>query len=121
WGYGGLISMRTIAPMVLACLIIYIVVISVMPDAIEAYQHRAQHSDDPMERILWSITENFHALADAGVLGTGMATTNSAAAAIMGTADYWWLNGAEWVETEPARVFLETGVIGFVLVFAARI
>ena len=38
----------------------------------------------------------------------------------MGTKDYWWLDGKVF-EQEAARVLQETGVIGFILVYAARI
>ena len=38
----------------------------------------------------------------------------------MGTKDYWWLDG-KFFEQEGARVLQETGVIGFILVYAARI
>src|SRR5262249_53558372 len=41
-------------------------------------------------------------------------------ATIMGTKDYWWLNG-NYPELETTRVLLETGFIGFILVYAARI
>ena len=38
----------------------------------------------------------------------------------MGTKDFWWLDG-KFYEQEAARVVEETGVIGFILVYAARI
>ena len=37
----------------------------------------------------------------------------------MGTADFWWLN--YYFELETARVVQETGVLGFILVYAARV
>ena len=38
----------------------------------------------------------------------------------MHTADFWWLNG-NLFEVEMARVLQETGIIGFILVYAARV
>jgi hypothetical protein len=38
----------------------------------------------------------------------------------MGTLDFWWLDG-RYYEYEGSRVLEETGVIGFILVYAARI
>ena len=37
-----------------------------------------------------------------------------------GNEDYWWLDG-HFVEQETARVMQETGIVGFILVYAARI
>jgi len=120
WKSGGLMSGRSVAHMGLACIVIYISVTYAVPDAIEAYQYRASHSDNPMERLTWGLTENYDALVESPVLGTGMASTNAAAVTIMRTTDFWWLNGTQ-VEGETARVLLETGAVGFMLVFTARI
>src|SRR5262249_44836405 len=38
---------------------------------------------------------------------------------VMGTTDYWWLDNR--FELETARVVQETGVIGFILVYAVRV
>src|SRR5207248_555312 len=82
--------------------------------------YRARTSDNPVERLLSPFTEVFDALKSSPIIGTGMASTNAAAVSIMGTAEFWWLNGND-VEAETARVLQETGLIGFVLVFAARL
>src|SRR5215467_65831 len=118
WAAGGIMSTRSVVQLGLSAIIVSMAVAIAVPDAIEAYQYRAGHSDDPVERIIGGITENYDAMLGAPALGTGMASTNAAAVAIMGTTDFWWLNGVG-VEGETARVLLETGAVGFVLVFAA--
>src|SRR5205814_753672 len=108
-----LMSARSLLGMGLACVIVYLSVIFVASDAIEAYAYRAETSDNPIDRILSPLTELYWAIQVSPVLGTGMASTNSAAVVIMGTVDYWWLNS--FFELETARVAQETGVIGFIL------
>jgi hypothetical protein len=49
-----------------------------------------------------------------------MGSTSGGALSLMGARDFWWLNGYLF-EVEPARVLQETGVIGFILVYAARV
>src|SRR5262249_37670045 len=116
WASSKLMSARALGAMGFACVIIYLGVIFVAGDAVEAYQYRAQHSDNPIDRLLCPITELFYAIQVSPILGIGMASTNSAAVSIMGTVDYWWLNTL--TELETARVTQETGVIGFILVYA---
>jgi hypothetical protein len=120
WAFGGLMSTRTFVQMALAAVVVYVGVILLVPDAIEAYQYRTHYADDPVERLTWGMTENYDALVGSPPLGTGMASTHGAAISIMGTTEFWWLNGVG-VEGEPARVLLETGTMGFIIVFAARI
>jgi hypothetical protein len=120
WAKSKLMSARSLVAMGLACVIVYLSVIFVAPDAIEAYAHRAAHGDDPIVRLLTPVSELYEAIRVSPLLGTGIGSSNSAAAAIMGTLDYWWLNYA-WFELETARVAQETGVIGFILVYGARV
>jgi len=120
WAAGGIMSMRSFVQLGLCAIIVSIAVALAVPDAIEAYQYRVDHADGPLERLIWGITETYDAMVGAPALGTGMASTNAAAITIMETADFWWLNDVG-VEGEMARVVLETGTIGFILVFAARI
>jgi hypothetical protein len=93
----------------------------IAPEAIEAYQHRAEHSgDNAIDRMLSPLIEAYGALTESPIIGAGMASTHGSAVTIMGTLDYWWLDG-KFFEQEGARVLQETGVIGFILVYAARI
>src|SRR5262249_2915137 len=75
---------------------------------------------NPLERLLSPFTEIFDIASEAPIIGTGMASTNAAAITIMGTASWWWLNGV-FAEAETARVIQETGILGFILVYAARV
>jgi hypothetical protein len=50
----------------------------------------------------------------------GIGSTHASAVTIMGTKDYWWLDG-KFFEAEGARILQETGVIGFILAYAVRI
>jgi hypothetical protein len=111
---------QSILQMGLACVAMYMIIAAIVPDAIEAYQFRTEHSDDPVERVFSPFTELYEMAGQAPLFGTGMASTNAAAITIMGTQDWWWLNGI-FAEAETARVLQETGVVGFVLVYAARI
>jgi hypothetical protein len=93
----------------------------IAPEAIEAYQYRAGHSgDDPIDRMLSPLIESYSALTESPIIGAGLASTHGSAVTIMGTTDYWWLGG-KFFEQEGARVLQETGVIGFILVYAARV
>ena len=120
WASSGLMTAQSILQMGLACVAMYMIIAAIVPDAIEAYQFRTEHSDDPVERVFSPFTELYEMAGQAPLLGTGMASTNAAAITIMGTQDWWWLNGI-FAEAETARVLQETGVVGFVLVYAARI
>ena len=120
WSCRGIMSRGNVVKVGIACICISIIVVLIAPEAIEAYQYRAGHSDDPIDRMLSPLTEAYYALTESPIIGTGMASTHGSAVTIMGTADYWWLDG-KFVEQEGARVLQETGVIGFILVYAARI
>ena len=120
WASRGVLSSGNLLKIGLACVSISIIVTLIAPQAIEAYQYRAEHADDPMDRLFRPLTELYYALNESPIIGTGMASTHAAAVTIMGTKDFWWLDG-KFYELETARVLQETGVIGFVLVYAVRI
>jgi len=111
--------MKAVLQVGMVCAIISVLVAAISFDAVEAYQYRAEHADEPLDRILAPITQSYDVLTEAPVIGMGMASTAGSAATVMGTSDYWWLQGL-FVETEHARVLQETGIIGFVLIYAAR-
>jgi hypothetical protein len=120
WASRGIISTGNVLKISAACICISILVPFIVPDAIEAYQYRAEHADDPLTRVLQPLVEVYGAFGELPIIGTGMASTHASAVTIMGTADYWWLDGT-FFEQEAARVVQETGFIGFILVYAARI
>jgi hypothetical protein len=120
WSRRGIMSRGNVVKVGIACVCISIIVALIAPEAIEAYQFRAGHADEPIERIFRPLTEAYYALTESPIIGTGLASTHGSAVTIMGTIDYWWLDG-KFFEQEGARVLQETGVIGFILVYAARI
>jgi hypothetical protein len=120
WASRGIMSWGNLVKVGFACLAISIAVSFIAPEAIKAYNYRAANSDDPVYRLLSPINELIDAVADSPVIGVGMASTHGSAVTIMGTTDFWWLNG-HYVEQETARVMQETGIVGFILVYAARI
>jgi hypothetical protein len=120
WRSASLVPMTMMLRVVAMWAIMAIAVSQLSSGAIEAYQYRAEHSDNPIDRILSPITQANDILGETPILGTGMASTHGAAITIMGTKSYWWLQGV-FVEVETARVLQETGIIGFILIYAARV
>jgi hypothetical protein len=120
WASRGIMSGVNVVKIGIACVCIVIIVASIAPEAIEAYQFRVQHTDNPIDRVLGPVIEPYYALTESPIIGTGIGSTHGSAAVIMGTVDFWWLDG-RYYENEGARVLEETGVIGFILVYAARI
>jgi len=121
WGSRGIMSIGNVAKVGIALICISIIVAVTVPEAIDAYQYRAVHSgDNAIDRILSPLSEAYSALTESPFIGAGLASTHGSALKIMGTKDYWWLDG-KFFEQEGARVLQETGVIGFILVYAVRI
>jgi hypothetical protein len=120
WSSRGVISSGNFLKIGLAGMFISIVVAFIASGAIEAYDYRVERADDPIDRVLAPVIQTYGAVVETPIMGTGLASTHGSAATIMGTKDYWWLEG-NFYESEPARVWQETGVIGFILVYAARI
>ena len=120
WGFGRVVSTGTLLRIGIVWATIIVSVSLIAPQAIEAYQYRAQHVDDPIDRVLFPIIEAYGILGQMPVVGTGMASTHVAALTVMGTKDYGWLQGI-LTENETARVLEETGIVGFFLIYAARV
>jgi hypothetical protein len=120
WRSAGLVPMTMMLRIVAMWAIITVAISLLSSGAIEAYQYRAAHADDPVDRILAPITEAYRVLGETPIIGTGMASTHGAAINIMGTDSFWWLQGV-FVEPETGRILQETGIIGFILIYAARV
>jgi len=120
WSRSGLLSSGSLGKMMAASVAIWLLAQFVAADAYDAYAYRVEHADDVWSRILSPFTESWGAVLVMGPIGTGIGSTNGGALTLMGTRDFWWLNG-NLFEVEPARVLLETGLIGFILVYAARV
>jgi hypothetical protein len=120
WRFAGLVPMTMMIRIVAMWAIIAVAVLLLSSGAIDAYQYRAEHSDNPIDRIFSPITEAYEVVGETPVIGTGMASTHGAAINITGTDSWWWLQGV-FVEAETARIVQETGIIGFMLIYAARL
>jgi hypothetical protein len=119
WGHAGLLSMRIVARMILAAALIWILAQLLASDAFDAYSYRTGQATDTISRLLAPLDQTWGALLVSGPIGTGMGSTNGGALSIMGTRDFWWLD--TFFEVESARVLQETGIVGFILVYAARV
>jgi hypothetical protein len=119
WGYAGLLSMGNVARMVLAAAVIWVLAQLLASDAFDAYSQRSEHAGDTITRVLAPLNEAWGALLVSGPIGTGMGSASGGALSIMGSSDFWWLNGSSF-EVETARVVQETGIVGFILVYAMR-
>jgi hypothetical protein len=52
WGSRRILSSGNVVKIGVACVVISIIVALIAPEAIEAYQYRTQHADDPVDRLL---------------------------------------------------------------------
>jgi hypothetical protein len=120
WRYAGLLSMQTSAKMIMAVATVWVLAQLLAADAFDAYSLRAEHATDAMSRVLSPLTQTLGAVQVSGLLGTGMGSTNGGALGLMHSEEFWWLNG-NFFEVEMARVVQETGIVGFILVYAARV
>jgi hypothetical protein len=119
WGRAGLLSMNTAGRMILAAAAIWILAQFLAADAFDAYAYRAEQATDSISRLLAPLNQIWGALQTSGPIGTGMGSSSGSALSIMGTSDFWWLNNL--FEVESARVLEETGIVGFILVYAIRV
>jgi len=84
---------------------------------------RAQTAGDTEARFVSPFLETWEVFQSPFPIGTGLASTHGGLVnAIVGPQDgynYYWL-GNYLAEVEPARIMLESGPIGFLLIFALR-
>ena len=97
------------------------VALNLSPRAVDAFTQRVneQVSDSTAYRLLSPVNQTIWALSDGRALGTGIGTTHPSAFTIMGTQEPSWL-GDLWPEDEPARVTVELGLIGLMLIYLPR-
>jgi hypothetical protein len=104
------------------CLLIPIVVfvaLHLSPRAFEAFTERVtESSDSTADRLLFPINQTIEALSRSPALGMGIGVTHPSALTIMGTKEPWWLGVL--VEDETARVTVELGFIGLLLIYLLR-
>ena len=117
----GVLPLRTAMRLCILLPILGVVALNLSPQAYEAFTERAQgSSDSTIDRLLSPAVQTLEALSNAPALGTGIGTTHPSALAIVGATWSWWLEGLQ-TETEMARVTVELGAIGLLLIFGLRI
>ena len=117
----GMISAKLLARLSIMGAVVVLAVGAVAGAQFDALLSRTENTTDTAVRLVSPIVEMVNAFRGTGLIGTGMATTHGSARAILGTdTDYGWLHGVE-TEVETARVMLEIGPFGFVLVYLLRI
>ena len=89
----------------------------VTPEAFDAFVYRAQTADSAVDRLLFPITHVMVVFGKIPFFGFGIGSTHASAVVIMGTKDYWWLGNLR-VEAETARILMEVGYPGFLIVYA---
>jgi hypothetical protein len=103
-------------------LILVAVTVALLADqAITGFAQRARGAEDSKERIEQTFTDPVRFLADAGLVGFGVGSTHQAADRIVLDREvYSWLPGAGF-ESEPGRLMLELGGIGFLLLLGLKV
>jgi hypothetical protein len=117
----GVLSSRTAMRLCVLIPVIAIVALSISPRATEAFMARAGEADSSyaLERLFSPLYQTIGALSDAPVLGFGIGTTHPSALTIMGVDWPWWLQDL-FTEDEMARVTVELGLIGLLLIYFVR-
>lgn len=90
-------------------------------DAVEAFVGRARGGQDVLGRIVQPFVTPFQLAGEVGFLGFGIGASHQTAEAVTkGVAPYSWLRGLHQ-EAEPSKIMLELGILGWFLIFLARI
>ena len=118
----GVLSSRTAMRLCVLIPVIAIVALSVSPRATEAFMARAGEGDSSytLMRLFSPLYQTIGVLSDGPALGMGIGTTHPSALTIMGAGWPWWLPDELITEDEMARVTVELGLIGLVLVYFLR-
>jgi O-antigen ligase len=88
-------------------------------DAITGLLYRAENSDSTIVRFMSPFVETIGAFQVSPLFGTGMGTNSNAAATVMGSGYFYWLDG-NFFELESARILQEIGLLGFILSYIIR-
>jgi hypothetical protein len=118
---GRILASQTAVRLCMLLPVIAIVALTISPRAVEAFAQRAGEGDlsDLLARIFQPVYEIIEALPSTPPLGMGIGTTHASALTIMGAEWPWWLQDL-MVEAEMARVMVEIGVIGLLLIWFMR-
>jgi hypothetical protein len=117
---GRVLPIRTAVRLCLLLPIVAFVALNLSRQAFEAFAERATESpDSTVDRLLSPVNQTIEALSGAPALGVGIGATHPSALTIMETTWPWWLRDLVF-EDEMARVTVELGLIGFLLIFLLR-
>jgi hypothetical protein len=116
----GDLSLRGALRACLAALVFAGVLWNFLPEPGQAFYSRAAGGDDTLWRLASPFVEPFAILEQAGPVGFGIGAAHQSAQFLMGSAHSWWTQGI-LAEAEAARVMLELGILGFMLVFTLRV
>jgi hypothetical protein len=120
WATKKIMGPQQIVRMAGLVTLIFLIVLVLSSQAIDAYSSRSGTADDTWARIISPFYELYLAFQTSPAFGLGIGSAHSSASNIMQTLDYWWLNG-NMFEIETARVMQETGLLGFILVYGCRV
>jgi hypothetical protein len=117
---GRILRIQTAVRLCFLLPIVAFVGLNLSPRAFDAFTQRVTEApDSTVDRLLSPLYQTIQTLSDAPALGMGIGATHPSALTIMGTQRFWWLGGLE-VEDELARVTLELGLIGLMLIYLLR-
>jgi O-antigen ligase len=116
----GLISTTSFFRLTLLGVASLAIVSVAFQDSIAGVIYRTENADSNFGRLLSPFVETFSAFAVSPLMGTGLGTNSNAAATVMGTGYFYWLNGS-FFEAETARILQEVGLIGFIFTYVLRV
>jgi hypothetical protein len=119
---GRVLSSHTAVRLCILLPVIAITAVTLSPRAVEGFLERVESShDSTLYRILSPFDETIGVLSDAAApaLGIGIGATHPSALTVMADDLPWWLHDIV-PEGEMARVTLELGVLGLLLIYCLR-
>ena len=115
------LSLQTAVRLGLLVPVITILALNLSPQAFQAFMERAEQAPDyTLERTFSWFYQTTGALSAEPLLGMGIGATHPAALSIMGAEFPWWLPDELLTEDEMARVTVELGPIGLLLIGSLR-
>jgi hypothetical protein len=119
---GRVLSARTAMRLCILVPVLAIVAVNISPQAFQAFMERAESADSSytLYRLFSPLYQTIGALSDAPALGIGIGATHPSALTIIGAEFPWWIHEDLLTEDEMARVTVELGLIGLLLVYFLR-